>query len=174
MRMRALSGKFVKSDVLADAWATYIVVVFLRCLAMRRPLWRRWRCTSLYTPKTCSKSETVTESVSNQLVVWRAWYMEFQPASHVDHLSCVFVAVTQNEDIQTLYLRLEHGNGEWVWFHTRGKLVFKNSKKYSIVFTHCPVRWVTQLTRWRHRYMHARLYKGCDFIRSTHCAPCVS
>ncbi|ELU04142.1 hypothetical protein CAPTEDRAFT_187600 [Capitella teleta] len=49
-------------------------------------------------------------------------------------------ALIFTEEIQTMYFRVQHSKGLWVWLHTRGKVAFKNSKKYSIVFTHCPVR----------------------------------
>ena len=46
----------------------------------------------------------------------------------------------ESEEIQTIYFRMQHRDGSWLWLHTRGKVAFKNSKKYSIVFSHCPVR----------------------------------
>ncbi|KAL3863809.1 hypothetical protein ACJMK2_005540 [Sinanodonta woodiana] len=48
--------------------------------------------------------------------------------------------LTESMEIQTMYLRLQTKGGTWMWFHSRGKVICKNSKKFSIVFTHCPVR----------------------------------
>jgi len=58
----------------------------------------------------------------------------------IQHIGMHVVSVLQSEDIQTLYFRVEVKDGSYLWLHTRGKVVFKNSRKYSIVFTHCPVR----------------------------------
>lgn len=44
--------------------------------------------------------------------------------------------------MQTMYFRIETRNGKWIWLHSRGKVISKNSKKFSIVFTHCPVRYL--------------------------------
>lgn len=73
-------------------------------------------------------------------------------AFHATHLPCdqdplsyntvIFpcFAVTESTEVQTMYFRMQAKDGVWVWLHSRGKVICKNSKKFSIVFTHCPVR----------------------------------
>lgn len=48
----------------------------------------------------------------------------------------------ESTEVQTMYFRIETRNGKWIWLHSRGKVISKNSKKFSIVFTHCPVRYL--------------------------------
>ena len=51
-----------------------------------------------------------------------------------------YISVTESIEVQTMYFRIETKSGKWIWLHSRGKVISKNSKKFSIVFTHCPVR----------------------------------
>ncbi|KAK3094870.1 hypothetical protein FSP39_007328 [Pinctada imbricata] len=65
--------------------------------------------------------------------------------------------LTESTEVQTMYFRMESKDGHWIWLHSRGKVISKNSKKFSIVFTHCPVReedstFLQQETSLRQRY----------------------
>ena len=57
--------------------------------------------------------------------------------------------MTESIEVQTMYFRMESKDGRWVWLHSRGKVICKNSKKFSIVFTHCPVRLVKVFKKWK-------------------------
>ncbi|XP_021355590.1 aryl hydrocarbon receptor-like [Mizuhopecten yessoensis] len=49
-------------------------------------------------------------------------------------------SLVESTEVQTMYFRLITKNSGLIWLHSRGKVISKNSKKFSIVFTHCPVR----------------------------------
>lgn len=53
--------------------------------------------------------------------------------------------VVESSEVQTVYFRLQTKGGDWVWLTSRGKVISKNSKKFSIAFSHCPLRWVPML-----------------------------
>ncbi|KAL8622630.1 hypothetical protein ACOMHN_009264 [Nucella lapillus] len=46
----------------------------------------------------------------------------------------------ESSEVQTVYFRLQTKGGDWVWLASRGKVISKNSKKFSIAFSHCPLR----------------------------------
>lgn len=65
----------------------------------------------------------------------------------------------ESTEVQTMYFRIETRNGKWIWLHSRGKVISKNSKKFSIVFTHCPVRYCIFLDDIPRMYpQHAKKY----------------
>ncbi|XP_053406617.1 uncharacterized protein LOC123546290 [Mercenaria mercenaria] len=55
-------------------------------------------------------------------------------------LDNVHRAVTKVTEVQSFFFRLEMKQGGWIWLYCKGKVICKNSKKFSIVFSHCPVR----------------------------------
>ncbi|ESO98257.1 hypothetical protein LOTGIDRAFT_159052 [Lottia gigantea] len=65
--------------------------------------------------------------------------------------------LTESTQVQTIYFRLESKDKRWKWFQSRGKVLSKNSKKFSIVFSHCPLSeddstFIQQEARIRHKY----------------------
>ncbi|XP_061171664.1 neuronal PAS domain-containing protein 3-like [Saccostrea echinata] len=83
-------------------------------------------------------------------------YKYVHPEDLVTFAAC-HKTLMDSTEVQTMYFRIETRNGKWVWLHSRGKVISKNSKKFSIVFTHCPVRvedstFLQQETALRHRY----------------------
>ncbi|XP_069140372.1 uncharacterized protein [Argopecten irradians] len=49
-------------------------------------------------------------------------------------------SLVESTDVQTTYFRFVTKDNRLIWLHSRGKVISKNSKKFSVVFTHCPVR----------------------------------
>ncbi|XP_060075525.1 circadian locomoter output cycles protein kaput-like [Ylistrum balloti] len=49
-------------------------------------------------------------------------------------------SLVESTEVQTTYFRFITKDNDLIWLHSRGKVISKNSKKFSIVFTHCPVR----------------------------------
>ncbi|XP_033126484.1 aryl hydrocarbon receptor-like isoform X2 [Anneissia japonica] len=67
----------------------------------------------------------------------------FYDLIHPDDLAAVFVChktLVDTNEIHTLYFRMLKYNGTWIWMHTRGKVIMKNSRKCGIMLTHCPIR----------------------------------
>ena len=52
------------------------------------------------------------------------------------------LAVSETMTVQNLYFRFRKKDGGWLWLQSKCKVIYKNSKKVSIVFTHCPIRYV--------------------------------
>ncbi|XP_033756893.1 aryl hydrocarbon receptor-like [Pecten maximus] len=49
-------------------------------------------------------------------------------------------SLVESTEVQTSYFRFITKDNDLIWLHSRGKVISKNSKKFSVVFTHCPVR----------------------------------
>ncbi|XP_071091143.1 aryl hydrocarbon receptor-like [Haliotis cracherodii] len=86
----------------------------------------------------------------------RSFYSLIHPEDIATCAAC-HRQLTDSSDVQTLYFRLQNKHGGWVWLQSRGKVISKNSKKFSIVFSHCPVReedstYIQQESVLRQRY----------------------
>ncbi|XP_041369596.1 aryl hydrocarbon receptor-like [Gigantopelta aegis] len=67
----------------------------------------------------------------------------FYSLIHIDDVATCLAchrALMGSSEIQTIYYRIQSLKGTWVWLQSRGKVISKNCKKFSIVFSHCPVR----------------------------------
>ncbi|XP_071949278.1 uncharacterized protein [Antedon mediterranea] len=82
----------------------------------------------------------------NELLNYKPGALEsksFYDLIHPDDLSAIFVChktLVDTNEIHTLYFRVLKCNGSWLWMHTRGKVIMKNSRKCGIMLTHCPIR----------------------------------
>ncbi|XP_013389293.2 uncharacterized protein LOC106158006 [Lingula anatina] len=76
---------------------------------------------------------------STEEIDGKSFYSFVHPEDLATCIAC-HKAFTESQEIQTMYFRFMCKSGNWIWLHTRGKVVFKNAKKYSVVFSHCPVR----------------------------------
>ncbi|XP_046562744.1 circadian locomoter output cycles protein kaput-like [Haliotis rubra] len=86
----------------------------------------------------------------------RSFYSLIHPEDIATCAAC-HRQLTDSSDVQTMYFRLQNKHGGWVWLQSRGKVISKNSKKFSIVFSHCPVReedstYIQQESVLRQRY----------------------
>ncbi|XP_022086648.1 aryl hydrocarbon receptor-like isoform X2 [Acanthaster planci] len=82
---------------------------------------------------------------------------------HPQDLAAMFAChktLVDTDEIHTLYFRLMTKNSSWVWLHTRAKVITKNSRKHSIVLTHCPVREMDN--SYLHQEARARTRYGLD------------
>ncbi|XP_038071178.1 uncharacterized protein LOC119740049 [Patiria miniata] len=75
--------------------------------------------------------------------------------------------LVDTEEVHTLYFRLMTKDSSWVWLHTRAKVIVKNSRKHSIVLTHCPVREMD--SSYLHHEAKARARYGLDeYLKMKH------
>lgn len=104
----------------------------------------------------------------------KSFYQFVHPEDLATFAAC-HKTLTESTEVQTMYFRMESKEGSWVWLHSRGKVICKNSKKFSIVFTHCPVReedstFLQQESTLRQRYAMNDLLYFIQFGSSY--APC--
>ncbi|XP_070539757.1 uncharacterized protein [Ptychodera flava] len=92
----------------------------------------------------------------------------FYEMVHLHDITTVYAwhkLLVDTSEINTMYFRMMKSDGTWVWLHTRGKVVYKNSRKFSVNMTHCPVReedssYLGQEAMMRSRYAIQELIKS--------------
>ncbi|XP_050396684.1 aryl hydrocarbon receptor-like [Patella vulgata] len=109
-----------------------------------------------------AKCEDILGTTSKELQD-RPFYSLLHPEDLSTFAAC-HRALTESTDVQTIYFRLETKDKRWKWFQSRGKVLTKNSKKFSIVFSHCPLSeddstYIQQETIIRQKYAIGDLYQ---------------
>ncbi|KAK7110593.1 hypothetical protein V1264_014437 [Littorina saxatilis] len=100
----------------------------------------------------------------------RSFYTLIHPEDLTALATCHKMLV-ESSDVQTVHFRLQTKCQDWVWMTSRGKVISKNSKKFSIAFSHCPLReedstYIQQEAILRRRYAISDLMCLAQFKQS--------